>query len=297
MLSIYTYSNSVVRKDESEIHSVRLLKLLNSCTSVATTLATISEDFETDCRETTSEDLSLHQMTSRRTVERLHQRTCAYIRGLRDWLEINQRTCAYIRVLRDGLSWDYIRGLATTSEDFETSVAFETDQSLWCDWTRQSDWTGLLFFRVRCSSFRIHSHLLTFFLCFIVLFQSCCSHAQVFRRTLVHEFPFYIAILNGTCSLSCAITVKTFWKWSVIKQTSKTNNIHWLPPSTTGGSNVKPGDTYTIIQHTPLSPHTCHLRFDFLELRPFYSLSQSRHVTASHPFQAITTRAWEGGPK
>ena len=36
-------------------------------------------------------------------------------------------------------------------------------------------------------------------------------------------------------------------------------------------------------QDTPLSRHTCHLSLDFLYLRPFYSLSQPHHVTASLP--------------
>ena len=29
------------------------------------------------------------------------------------------------------------------------------------------------------------------FLCFVVLFQSSCSHAQAFGTTLVHEFHIY----------------------------------------------------------------------------------------------------------
>ena len=36
-------------------------------------------------------------------------------------------------------------------------------------------------------------------------------------------------------------------------------------------------------QDTPLSPYTWHLSLDFLQLRPFYSLSQPHHVTASLP--------------
>ena len=31
--------------------------------------------------------------------------------------------------------------------------------------------------------------LLTIFVCLFVLFRSCCSHACVFGKTLVHEFP------------------------------------------------------------------------------------------------------------
>ena len=44
------------------------------------------------------------------------------------------------------------------------------------------------FFRVRFTSFHSHSSLLTFFFCFFVLFDYCCSHARVFGKTLVHEF-------------------------------------------------------------------------------------------------------------
>ena len=36
-------------------------------------------------------------------------------------------------------------------------------------------------------------------------------------------------------------------------------------------------------QDTPLSPYTWHLSLDFRLLRPFYSLSQSHHVTPSLP--------------
>ena len=77
------------------------------------------------------------------------------------------------------------------------------------------------FFHVRCTSFHIHSPHLTFFLGFIVLFQSWCCHGQVFGRTIVNEFhPFCIA---GTCSLRSTTTVKTFWKWSAIKLNYKKN--------------------------------------------------------------------------
>ena len=61
------------------------------------------------------------------------------------------------------------------------------------------------------TSFHMHSPvspLLTFFLCFSVLFQSCCSHVQVFGKILVHEFPIFYShteSLNGTCSLRAPI--------------------------------------------------------------------------------------------
>ena len=49
--------------------------------------------------------------------------------------------------------------------------------------------SGLLFFRAGFASFHTHVTLLTFFVCFFILFHSCCSHARVFGKTLVHEFP------------------------------------------------------------------------------------------------------------
>ena len=39
--------------------------------------------------------------------------------------------------------------------------------------------------------FHTLSSLLSVFVCSIVLFQSCCSHARVFGKTLLHEFPLF----------------------------------------------------------------------------------------------------------
>ena len=47
----------------------------------------------------------------------------------------------------------------------------------------------LLFMPALLLYFRTHVCLLTIFVCFFVLFRSCCSHARVFGKTLVHEFP------------------------------------------------------------------------------------------------------------
>ena len=47
----------------------------------------------------------------------------------------------------------------------------------------------LLFVPALLPSFHTHTSLLTFFPCFFVLFHSCRSHAGVFGKTLVHEFP------------------------------------------------------------------------------------------------------------
>ena len=49
--------------------------------------------------------------------------------------------------------------------------------------------SGLLFsFVFRFSSFHTHASLLTFFVCFFILFHFFCSHARVFGKTRVHEF-------------------------------------------------------------------------------------------------------------
>ena len=48
---------------------------------------------------------------------------------------------------------------------------------------------GTSFFRARFASFHTHASLLVFFVGFFVLFHSCCSHARVFGKTLLHECP------------------------------------------------------------------------------------------------------------
>ena len=48
-------------------------------------------------------------------------------------------------------------------------------------------WTS--FFRARFTSFHAHASLITFFVCFFVLFRSCCSHVRVEGKTFVHELP------------------------------------------------------------------------------------------------------------
>ena len=44
------------------------------------------------------------------------------------------------------------------------------------------------FFHAIFTSFHTHASLLTFFVCFFILFHSCCSSAHVFGKTLLHEF-------------------------------------------------------------------------------------------------------------
>ena len=66
--------------------------------------------------------------------------------------------------------------------------------------------SGRFFFRARFAFFHAHASLLTSFVCFLILFRSCCNHAQVFGKTLVHEFPisyshtewyFFVSLCEG----------------------------------------------------------------------------------------------------
>ena len=64
--------------------------------------------------------------------------------------------------------------------------------------TQLDSWPSrLLFFRARCASFHIHSSHLIYFLCFFVLFHSCCLKCLGKHSCLSSTFP--IAILNDTC--------------------------------------------------------------------------------------------------
>ena len=82
-------------------------------------------------------------------------------------------------------------------------------------WLRCDRPSGLHFFRVRFASFRAHSSLLAFFLCFFIFFHSCCSRARVFGKTLVHEFPisyshtewylFFFRQRNYSCTMCIRI--------------------------------------------------------------------------------------------
>ena len=67
------------------------------------------------------------------------------------------------------------------------------------------------FFHARFTSFHTHTSLLTFIICFFILFHSCCFHARVFGKTLVHEFPiscshneWYLLFLRGEIVLALA---------------------------------------------------------------------------------------------
>ena len=47
------------------------------------------------------------------------------------------------------------------------------------------------FFRACCASFHTHASFLAFFVCIFVLFHSCCSHALVFGKTLLHQLIMF----------------------------------------------------------------------------------------------------------
>ena len=80
-------------------------------------------------------------------------------------------------------------------------------------------WQAVLIYCACCTSFHIHSSVLTFFLCVFDLFQSCCSHEQVLR-TLVHEFYIFYSHAEWKLLVSLSKT-EEFWKYSFGKLISK----------------------------------------------------------------------------
>ena len=72
------------------------------------------------------------------------------------------------------------------------------------------------FFPARCTSLHIHSYLLILFLCFYVLFHSCCSDAQVFGKTLVNEFHILYIHAGWYLRSSLGETGDKIWKRSVV---------------------------------------------------------------------------------
>ena len=83
-------------------------------------------------------------------------------------------------------------------------------------WSAQADVgpSALIFFRTRCT-FHFHSFLLAFFLRLFVLFQTCCSHAQVFGRTLLHEFHIFYCLSEWNLHFSLS-GIDMFWLGSAI---------------------------------------------------------------------------------
>ena len=100
-------------------------------------------------------------------------------------------------VLSD-LTWLPLRGVGRKSRYIIIIFWFGSDMPSW-----------LLFFHARFTSFHTHASLLTVFVCFFILFNSYCSRARVFGKTLVHEFPisysnteyyFFLSDSSTTCA-------------------------------------------------------------------------------------------------
>ena len=102
--------------------------------------------------------------------------------------------------LRDGLSWvTYVTGRYKVTLNI------------------------IYFFRVRCTSSRFILLVLAFSSISLSYFNLAVPMHKCSRGHSCMTNVFFIALLNGTCSLRFMITVKTFWKWSAIKWNS-TNN-------------------------------------------------------------------------
>ena len=68
----------------------------------------------------------------------------------------------------------------------------------------------------------IYYYFPTFFLCVFVSFHSCCSHAQVFGKTLVYELMFPTVIRNGTCY--CCETCHSLARSKICQSKTNYNN-------------------------------------------------------------------------
>ena len=96
----------------------------------------------------------------------------------------------------------------------------------YCIWLGYDRPSGCLLFHACFASFHTHASLPTFFVCFFVLFRSCCSHARVFGKTLVHEFPCPIAILN--VKIKTIDDINIYLKHSLKLPVSKIYHDQWV---------------------------------------------------------------------
>ena len=111
----------------------------------------------------------------------------------------------------------------------------------WRDWTRQSDLalSGQdFYFSCPLYFFSHYSPLLTFFFCFIVLFQCCCFHAQdpgvsLLRKTLVHEFPIFYSHTQSEWNLLYSGTNTVVW-WRACYKITKLQSTKWAWPGALG---------------------------------------------------------------
>ena len=70
---------------------------------------------------------------------------------------------------------------------------------------------GFIFFVHAVLLSTLNTSLLAFFVCYFILFHSCCSHTLVCGKTLVHEFPisyshteWYLLFSRGEIVLALA---------------------------------------------------------------------------------------------
>ena len=94
-----------------------------------------------------------------------------------------------------------------------------------------------------------YASLLTIFVCLCVLFRSCCSHAVVFGKTLVHEFPmsyshteWYLLFSRG--EIVCELGPKL--------RLSKSNQTKL--PHVSAFIQVDTSLLVQVFLHTPLAP-------------------------------------------
>ena len=67
-------------------------------------------------------------------------------------------------------------------------------------WSGSDRPSGLLLF--------VPGSLVTIFVCFFVLFRFCCSHARVFGKTLVHEFPMSYKLYTSSFARRNSLSVE-----------------------------------------------------------------------------------------
>ena len=109
-----------------------------------------------------------------------------------------------------------------------------------------------LIFCARFTSFHTHASLLTFFFCFFILFHSCCSHARVFGKPLVHEFPMSYSHTECYLFFSASAAASAQWEscaiWWKYGHASKLEQ-NWNSRSTTlkcvGDNGQSQLDLYT----------------------------------------------------
>ena len=159
-------------------------------------------------------------------------------------------------------------GYIASAFTYTLLLDFETDYREWRTWRLYKVTGQDLFFRVHCTSFHNYSPLLTFFLCFIVLFQSCCSHAQVFGKTLLHEFPIFYSHTEWNLLSSGTNTI--LW-WRACYKTTKRHTHNTLLLTTV---EITPNTLSITVDNDRWQSKRSYLLFSYFS---FYLLT-NRHL-------------------